>query len=226
MCYRSECRVHPRREQKVRPTRSSVVCGAVSRWATVFVVATSAVAVAGCYTVRPIPLRQIGEYPTREIISHVTVAVEAFRDKACAKVFNHRINDKGFLPVLIVAGNESDNRVTLLGSEVQLEGEGGQVHRRVRANVVAARYERKPGVEAFFFFGLLSFMDANQHNDKLHGDWVEKELGQRVIVRPHTTVHGFVYFNPKNRLHGRNVRVIVPFIDEAGQYHRVSLTLP
>ncbi len=69
-------------------------------------------------------------------------------------------------------------------------------------------------------------MDANQHNDKLHADWAEKELGQRVIIRPHTTVHGIAYFELKNRPGGRNMKASVPIIDEAGQYHRVSLTLP
>lgn len=226
MCYHSECRIHTGREREVRPTRSGVACGASSRWATVFVATVSAFATTGCYTVRPIPLRQIGEYPSRETLSHMTVAAEPFRDKACAKVFNHRLNNKGFLPVLIVARNESDSRATLLGSEVQLRDEAGQIHRRVPTSVVTAKFERNPGTEAFFLFGLISFMDANRHNDKLNGDWSEKELGQRVIVRPHTTVHGFAYFKLKNRPRGSNMRVIVPIIDEAGQYHRISLTLP
>lgn len=226
MYYHSDCRIHSRPQREVRPTRSGVACGAVSRWATVFAVGMSTFATAGCYTAKPIPLRQISEYPVRESVSHVTVAAEPFRGRACAKVFNHRINDKGFLPVLILAENKGDSRATLLGSEIQLEDEAGQVHRRVPANVVAAKFERKPGVEAVFFFGLLSFMDASQHNDKLHADWAEKELGQRVIIRPHTTVHGIAYFELKNRSRGGPIRVIVPLIDEAGQYHRVSLTLP
>ena len=102
MYYRNESRMDPHREPQVRPTRSSVACRAVSRWVTVFVATVSAFAIAGCYTVRAIPLRQIDDYPSRETASQVTVAAEPFRDKACAKVFNHRLNRKGFLPVLIV----------------------------------------------------------------------------------------------------------------------------
>ncbi len=146
MYYHSECRMHSRPEREVRPTRSRVACGAVSRWATVFAIAMSTFATAGCYTAKPIPLRQISEYPVRETVSHVTVAAEPFRDRACEKVFNHRLNNKGFLPVLIVAENKGDSRATLLGSEVQFEDEAGQIHRRVPANVVAAKYELKPGV--------------------------------------------------------------------------------
>lgn len=226
MCCPDERRMHPSQGRDLRPTPGGMAPTVVSRMTITLVAVTSILGSAGCYTVKPIPLRQIDEYPVRESVSDVTVAVEALRDRACEEVFNRRLSSKGFVPVLVVVGNRSNSVVTLLGSGIQLQDEAGQIHHRVPARVVAAKYERQPGLEAVLLFGMLSFMDANQHNDKLHADWAEKELGQRMIVRPHTTVHGIAYFNLEDRPRVCNLTASVPIIDEEGQYHRVALALP
>lgn len=226
MYCHSARRVLLRHGRELRPIRKSVAPRPESRWATGCVLAVSIFATTGCYTVRSVPLRKIDQYPSRETVSQMTVAAEPFRDRACAKVFNHRLNNKGFLPVLIVVENTSDGDATLIGSDVQLIDDAGQTHLRVPSSVLAAKYERMPGLEAFLLFGWISFMDANRYNDALKADWGEKELGQRVIVHAHSTVHGFAYFELKNRPRAENLKVIVSIIDDAKQHHEISLTAP
>ncbi len=226
MRYHSECGKVRRRRRCVCRALSVAAGAVVGHRAIAIMIALSAVGATGCYSARSVPVRLIDEYPSRENVSRVTVAAEPFRGNQCAKVFNHWITWKGFLPMLIVARNDGAHSATLLGSEIRLRDETGQIHCRVRANVVADQFLRSPALEAYFLFGWLSFLNADQYNDELHADWAAKELGQRVIVHPHTTVHGFAYFELKGRPRGSSLEAVVPVIDETGEHRKISMALP
>ncbi len=170
----------------------------------------------GCATIKPIPVRPLEDYPNRMSISEVSVAVEAFHAPQTAKVFNHRINDKGFLPVLLVIRNDGDDPIAVNAGEITLRPAQGQIRRRIPARVLAGRFERSAGAEAVLLFGIFSFMDANQANDKLHADWQDKELAKRILLQPHSTAYGFTYFELAKREQQNKMTLTVPVL--CGEY--------
>ena len=178
---------------------------------------------AGCSAVKPIPVREVADYPNCQNVSNVRVAADAFRAPRTRKTFNHGINEKGFLPVLIVVRNDSADSVTLNAGEIHLRDAMGRIHRRIPARVVAGNFERSPGAEAFFLFGLISFLDADRWNEKLHADWQDKEIANRVIVQPHSTAYGFAYFELPKSEQQSALSVTVPVIDCAKQFHELVL---
>ena len=180
---------------------------------------------AGCSTAKPIPVREMTEYPNRRSISTVSVAAEAFHAPQTRKVFNHGINEKGFLPVLIVVRNDDRVPIIINASDIRLRDAWGEVHWRVPARVLAGNFERSPGWEAVLLFGLLSFMDADRWNAKLHADWQDKELANRVVLQPHSTAYRFVYFELPKREQKNKLSVIVPIINGEKKYNEVVLEL-
>lgn len=181
---------------------------------------------AGCYTVRPIPLREMDEYSCREKVGDVTIAAEAFVGRHSADVFNHDVNEKGFLPVLVLVRNDGSVPVTINGGDICLRDSSDRTCHRVPAKVVASTCERNAGVEAALLFGMLSFMDANQSNDKMHADWQEKELATRLVVPPKSSSYGFAYFQAHNDRYERGASVVVPIVRGSDEYKEVIVRLP
>ena len=168
----------------------------------------------GCasYKVRPIPQLTAQEAPVRSDSGAVAFGAKSYHENAeCKAVFNRALCSKGVTPVLLLVDNQSSDDIEVIRAAVESETSSGTVLRPVTPDAASSEHGRNAMAEAIFFFGIFSYDDANRYNDDMARDWVEKGMGEVLILRPRRSAAKFVYFETGSAFSPSGSILRVPF---------------
>lgn len=137
----------------------------------------------------------IGAYPIQETVNDVTIAAEAFHTKEKSeKAFTVDLTEEGYVPILLVMQNQSEDNILLLRDDMELIDSRGNVINPFPANVMAEDFEHNKVALALVGFGIFSYAAAEEANKEMLRDWSEKGLPVEKILIPNRKAHGVVYF--------------------------------
>ena len=190
--------------------------------------ALTSLAATGCASYRPhaLPVRMVEEYPNAVALGDVRIAAEAFDKTTCKRILSRSANSKGYVPVLIALENKGEDRVVVDGANIELEAGGGQVHQRTASEVVATKCQKSVGLHVFFL-GLFSGLGAADYNQNMAEDWKAKELPSQVVLEPHSTKSGLLFYAIKNFSSVHNATLTIPVaVGTRRDYEEVRCVLP
>ena len=190
--------------------------------------ALTSLAGTGCASYRPnaLPVRMVEEYPNAVALRDVRIAAEAFDKTTCKRILSQSANRKGYVPVLIALENKGEDRVVVDGANIELEAGGGQVHQRTASEVVATKCQKSVGAHVIFF-GWFSGMGAAEYNRKMAEDWKAKELPSQVVLEPHSTKSGLLFYAIKDFSSLDSATLTIPVaVGNRRDYEEVRCVLP
>lgn len=187
---------------------------------------TSLAAIGCAYHPHALPVRLVDEYPNAAALQGVRIAADAFDKAASKRVLNQAVNSKGYVPVLLVLENKGENRAIVDGANINLEAGGGQVHQRTGSDVVVKKCQKSVGLHVLLF-GWLSGIGAADYNRKMSEDWNAKELPSQVVLEPHSSANGLLFYPVKDYsgVHGATLTIPVA-IGDRRVYQEVCCVLP
>jgi len=154
----------------------------------------------GCasYKVNQVSVHHADAYLHKQTKHDITVACDPFDTADKAKsAFHIDVTKKGYYPINVIISNKGPNQIAIIKQNIVLHDTSGGVNMPVDSAVVVDQYEHNALMEAFFGFGIFSYMAADEANEKMKADWYEKELPEEKILKPGRQVHGFVFYKPK-----------------------------
>ena len=154
----------------------------------------------GCatYKVQQVSVHHASSYLHKQTLHDITIACDPFDTADKAKsAFYIDVTKKGYYPINIIITNNSPNQVAVIKQKIQLHDVTGGVNLPVDSAVVVDQFEHNALMEAFWGFGIFSYMAAEDANKKMKADWYEKELPEEKILKPGRAMHGFVFFKPR-----------------------------
>jgi hypothetical protein len=154
-------------------------------------------AVAGCATYKrtTVEVGTIETYKSQVSTKGIIVAADPIKNSEEAKErFYVDVTEVSFFPILIVAQNDSNDRIYFLKDTVELTNPSGNIYRPVSSAHMADTCEHNKMAYALLGFGIFSYMSAEEANRKMASDWRDKELPDTFIVNPGRKRHGFLYF--------------------------------
>ncbi len=151
----------------------------------------------GCPSHKMVALtpQPIDAYLARETVNDVTIAAEAFHTKEKAeKSFTVNLTETGYVPILLVMQNRSQDNMLLIRDDIELVDTRGNVIMPSSANVMVEDFEHDKVALAIIGFGILSYAAADDANKEMLRDWSEKGLPAEKVLKPLRKAHGVVYF--------------------------------
>ena len=140
--------------------------------------------------------RATDSYLTKETVSGVTIAVEAYSTKKkVEEAFTIDLTEEGIVPILLIMDNKSNTNYVLLKDEIELVDTQGNVKKPVPADVMMEKFEHNKMVYALLGFGIFSYMSAEEANEKMLSDWSGKELPAEKVLMPNRKAYGALYFD-------------------------------
>lgn len=184
-------------------------------------------AVTGCaYHPRALPVRLMDEYPNAAALQDVRVAADAFDKKTSKRILNRSVNRKGYVPVLVALENKGEERAVVDAANINLEAGGGQVHQRIASEVVARKCQKSVAAHVIFL-GWFSGLGAADYNRKMAEDWKAKELPSQVVLEPHSSTSGLLFFAIKDFSSVHGATLIIPVaVGNRREYEEVRCVLP
>lgn len=190
--------------------------------------ALTALAATGCasYHPRALSVRLVDEYANTVALENVRVAGDPFDNTTSKRILNRSVNRKGYVPVLIVLENKGDERAVVDAANIDLEAGGGQVYQRTASEVVAKKCQKSVGLHVIFFGAIPGFAAA-EYNRKMAADWKEKELPSQVVLEPHSSASGLLFYaiTDFSNVHGATLTIPVAVSNRRG-YEEVRCVLP
>lgn len=189
--------------------------------------ALASLAAAGCaYHSRALPVRLVDEYPNATAVQDVWVAAEPFDRTTCKRILNQSTNGKGYVPVLIALENKGNERAVIDGANINLEASGGQVHERTATELVAKKCQKNVGLHVVLWGGL-SGLAAAEYNRKMAEDWKAKELPSQVVLEPHSSMSGLLFYPIRDFSSVHGATLIVPLaVGNRREYEDARCVLP
>jgi hypothetical protein len=151
----------------------------------------------GCasHDIRQLTPEAINAYQIQTTENGVVVAAEPFNTKAKAEsAFTIDLTEQGFVPVLLVFENRTQDNVLLMKDDIELMDSQGNIRKPVPANVMVSKFEHNKIAYALLGFGIFSYISAEDANRKMLQDWTSKELPAEKVLIPARKSHGVVYF--------------------------------
>lgn len=169
----------------MRLTRNHILVGAA------FLLTLNAL---GCaYKTEALPIRETAEYPNAQKHHDVHLAVELLEPTTCKRVLKKDPYTKGYAVAMVMMENHGQSRALVDAGRIQYTDSQGSLANRVSSEAAAKACEK--GVVAHvLLFGWLSGLGAAEYNKKMLYDWKEKELTDQVILEPHASKCGLVFF--------------------------------
>ena len=139
--------------------------------------------------------QRIEAYPVRGTVNDVTIAAETFHTKEKSeKAFTIDLTAEGYVPILLVIENQTEDNILLLRDDIELLDTRGNVVKPVPVNVMIEDFEHSKMAYALFGFGIWSYQAADEANKEMVRDWSNKGLPAEKILIPNRKAHGVVYF--------------------------------
>lgn len=139
--------------------------------------------------------QSIDTYIVRESVNDVTIAADPFNTKEkVEKAFTIDLTEEGYVPVLLVMQNQSQDNILLHRDDIELVDTRGNVIKPTPANVMAGSFEHNKVALALIGFGIFSYAAAEDANKAMLRDWGEKELPAEKVLIPNRKTHGVAYF--------------------------------
>ena len=155
-------------------------------------------------------VRPVSEYPNRTQVDGISLAVDPYDSTEKAeKGFHVDVTSEGFYPVNLIFKNDTKDHVIVFRDSIVLIDGSGNSRRPVRGANMYNAFENNKIAYAFFGFGILSYMSAEEANRKMETDWRQKEIPEQLVIQPGRKANGFVYFQlPKDQtVKGGKLRV-------------------
>lgn len=184
-------------------------------------------AATGCgYRSRALPVRLVAEHPNAAAFKDVRVAADAFDKKTSKRILNHTVNRRGYVAVLVALENKGAERAVVDGENIELEAGTGRLLKRTGSELVAKKCEKSVAAHVILF-GWLAGLGAAEYNRKMAADWKEKELPEQVILEPHSSVHGLLFYTIKDFSSVTGATLVVPVaVGGSPDYTEVRCVLP
>jgi hypothetical protein len=154
-------------------------------------------AIAGCATYKrtAVEVGALDIYKSKMTLKGITIAADPIDNSEEAKDnFYVDVNKANFFPVLIIAQNDTNDRIIFLKESFELTDPSGATYRPVSSAIMADACEHNKMAYALLGFGIFSYMSADEANRKMASDWRDKELPDTFIINPGRQRHGFLYF--------------------------------
>jgi hypothetical protein len=154
-------------------------------------------AITGCATYKrtPVQVGTLDTYKSKMSTKGITVAADPIDNEIEAKEsFYVDVTKANFFPILLIAQNDTSDRIIFMKESVELTDPKGNYYRPVSSAVMADALEHNKMVYALLGFGIFSYMSAEEANRKMASDWRDKELQDTFIMNPGRKRHGFLYF--------------------------------
>ncbi len=151
----------------------------------------------GCasHKIKALTPESIEAYRVQETVGDVTIAADAFdTEKEVEETFTVNLNAGGYVPVLLVMDNHSEDNMLLVKDEIELLDSAGNMLKPVPANVMVEDFEHNKMAYALLGFGIFSYMSAEEANEDMKKDWSGKELPMEKVLIPHRKIYGVIYF--------------------------------
>ncbi len=149
------------------------------------------------HEIKALAPQPIDAYPVRATAMEVTIAAEPLATKEKAEAaFSVDLTEQGYAPLLLVMESRSGDNVLLVKDDIELVDSRGNLHKPTPANAMVEKFEHNKIVPLIFlgFFGLPSYMSADEADKKMRSDWTSKELPAVEVLLPNRKAHGVVYF--------------------------------
>jgi hypothetical protein len=171
----------------------------------------------GCtsHDIRQLSPDPISAYPIQTTENGVTVAADPFSSKQkCEQAFTMDLTEEGYVPILLVFENQTQDNVLLVKDDIELVDSRGNVRKPVAASVMVSKFEHNKIAYALLGFGIFSYMSAEDANKKMLQDWSSKELPAEKVLIPGRKAHGVIYLELGPGLTTLpNSKLIVPLLN-------------
>lgn len=167
------------------------------------------------HDIRQLAPEPISAYRIQTTENGVTVAADPFSSKPkCEQGFTIDLTEQGFVPILLVFDNQTQDNVLVVKDDIELVDTQGNVRKPVPANVMVSKFEHNKMAYALLGFGIFSYMSAEEANKKMLQDWSSKELPAEKVLIPGRKTHGAIYLEVGPGLATLpNAKLIVPLLN-------------
>ncbi|WP_432799423.1 hypothetical protein [Poriferisphaera sp. WC338] len=185
-----------------------------NRYWSILMLLAMALILGGCstYQVQAMPQISPKAAPASTSAYEVDFGAKPYVTETEAKaVFNYDMMSKGVMPVFVAVENHADQDIEILRARFELQTGSGVKLLPVLPVVASTMHGRNAMAEAFWYFGIFSYDNANKYNEALKRDWAEKAWPEVSIIRSGHTKSGFLYFKVgENYKHSKSI-LSVPF---------------